>query len=72
MDPTIDEAKGRAKEAAGTLTGNDDLKAEGAAEQQAAKAQQAINKAADSAKGAVSGAADAAESAIDSVKDALS
>jgi uncharacterized protein YjbJ (UPF0337 family) len=72
MDPKIEEAKGRVKEAAGDLTGNDDLKAEGAAEQQTAKAQQAIDKAEDSAKEAVSGVAEAADSAIDSVKDALS
>jgi len=31
MDPKIEDAAGRVKEAAGTLTGNDDLKAEGAA-----------------------------------------
>jgi uncharacterized protein YjbJ (UPF0337 family) len=72
MDPKIEEAKGRAKEAAGALTGNEDLKAEGAADQAAAKAQQAADKLAESAKGVVSDVAGAAEGAIDSVRDALS
>jgi uncharacterized protein YjbJ (UPF0337 family) len=72
MDPKIEEAKGRVKEAAGTLTGNDDLKAEGAADQASAKAQQNLDDAADAAKGAVKNVADAAESAIDAVKDKLS
>lgn len=72
MDPKLEEAAGRVKEAAGTLTGNDDLKAEGAADQASAQAQQAINDVADKAKGLVQGAADAAEGVIDSVKDHLS
>jgi len=72
MDPKIEEAAGRVKEAAGALTGNDDLKAEGAADQASAKAQQALDDAADKAKDLVEGAADAAEGAIDAVKDKLS
>jgi uncharacterized protein YjbJ (UPF0337 family) len=72
MDPRIEEATGRVKEAAGALTANDDLKAEGAADQASAKAQQALDDAADKAKEAVAGMAGAAEGAIDSVKDALS
>jgi uncharacterized protein YjbJ (UPF0337 family) len=69
MDPKIEEATGRVKEAAGALTGNDDLKAEGAAEQASAKAQQTLD---DAAKGAVQNVAGAAEGAIDSIKDKLS
>jgi len=57
----IDEAKGRAKEAAGALTDNDDLKREGKADQAGAKV-----------KGAVEDAADKADDAIDAVKDKLS
>jgi uncharacterized protein YjbJ (UPF0337 family) len=72
MDPKIEEATGRVKEAAGALTGNDDLKAEGAAEQASAKAQQTLDDAADAAKGAVQNVAGAAEGAIDSIKDKLS
>ena len=72
MDPKIEEATGRVKEAAGALTGDEDLKAEGQADQAKAQAQQALNNAADKAKGVVKDVADAAEGVIDSVKDKLS
>jgi uncharacterized protein YjbJ (UPF0337 family) len=72
MDPKIDEATGRVKEAAGALTGNEDLKAEGQADQAKAQAQQALDDVADKAKGVVKDVADAAEGVIDSVKDKLS
>jgi len=72
MDPRIEDATGRVKEAAGSLTGNDELKAEGQADQAKAKAQEALDDAADKAKDAVADAADAAEGVIDSVKDKLS
>ena len=72
MDPKLEDAAGRVKEAAGTLSGNDDLKAEGAADQASAQAHEAINDAADKAKEMVEGVTDAAEGAIDAVKDKLS
>ena len=72
MDPRIEEATGRVKEAAGSLTGNDDLKAEGAADQASAKAHKALDDVADTAKGVVEGAADAAKGAIDGVTEKLS
>jgi uncharacterized protein YjbJ (UPF0337 family) len=72
MDPKIEDATGRVKEAAGALIGNDDLKAEGQADQAQAKAKQALDDAAQKAKDAVRSAAGAAEGAIDSVKDKLS
>jgi uncharacterized protein YjbJ (UPF0337 family) len=72
MDPKIEDATGRVKEAAGALTGNEDLKAEGAADQASAKAQKALDDAADAAKSAVDSVAGAAEGAIDSLKDKLS
>lgn len=71
MDPKLEEAAGRVKEAAGSLTGNDDLKAQGAQEQASAQAQQAVDAAAEKAKGIVQGVADAAEGAIDAVTDKL-
>ncbi len=49
----IDEAKGRAKEAAGALTDNDDLKNEGKADQAGAKVKEHVEKAADKAGDAV-------------------
>lgn len=59
-DPRIEDATGRAKEAVGALTGNDDLKASGEADQAAAKVHKTVDEVADAAKGA-----------IDSIKDAL-
>ncbi|MCB0857155.1 MAG: CsbD family protein [Solirubrobacterales bacterium] len=56
-DHRTDEAKGRAKEAAGALTGDDDLKNEGK-----------TDRAASSVKEKVEGAKDKAEDAVDSVK----
>lgn len=72
MDPKIEDAKGRVKEATGALTGNDDLKAEGQADQASAKAKQTLDDVADKAKDAVKDVAGAAEGVIDSVKDKLS
>lgn len=72
MDPRIEDAAGRAEEAAGALTGHDELKAEGQADQALAKPKQALDDVADKAKGAVKDVAGAAEGVIDSVKDTLS
>jgi uncharacterized protein YjbJ (UPF0337 family) len=72
MDPRIEEATGRVKEAAGALTGDENLKAEGQADQASAKAQQALDDVADKAKGVVKDVAGAAEGVIDSVKEKLS
>jgi len=60
MDINSDQAKGRVKEAAGDLTGNDKLKSEGKADQ-----------AAGDAKKVVSDVADKAEELVDKVKDAV-
>jgi len=59
-NPNIDDAKGRAKEAAGALTDNDDLKREGKADQAGAKVKETVKD-----------AADKADDAIDAVKDKL-
>lgn len=72
MDPRIEDATGRVKEAAGALTGDDDLKAEGQADQASAKAKQALDDVAETAKDAVKDVAGAAEGVIDSVKETLS
>lgn len=60
MDINSDQAKGRVKEAAGDLTGNEKLKSEGKADQ-----------AAGDAKNVVRDVADKAEELIDKVKDAV-
>jgi uncharacterized protein YjbJ (UPF0337 family) len=52
------DIKGRAKEAAGALTGDDDLKAEGQADQMAASVKDKLNRAKDKLEGAVDKAHD--------------
>ena len=53
MGGKTDVVKGRVKEAAGVLTGNDMLREEGQTDQAVGKAKQAIQKAADTVKKAV-------------------
>ena len=53
MGGKTDEVKGRIKEAAGSLTGNDELRDEGKTEQAVGKAEQAVQKTADTVKKAV-------------------
>ena len=50
MGGKIDVVKGRIKEAAGTLTGNDNLRDEGKTDQVVGKAEQAVQNAADTVK----------------------
>ena len=50
MGGKMDVAKGRIKEAAGALTGNDKLREEGKADQAVGKAKQAVQKVADTVK----------------------
>ena len=59
MDINSDQAKGRVKEAVGDLTGNDELKREGQADQ-----------AAGDVKEFVSDVSDKVEDVVDKVKDA--
>ena len=58
--PNADDIKGRVKEAAGDLTDNDDLKAEGKTDQAAGKV-----------KDVVGDVKDKADDAVDAVKDRL-
>ena len=53
MGGKSDVVKGRIKEAAGALTGNDKLREEGKTDQAVGKAKQAVQKAADTVKKAV-------------------
>ena len=53
MGGKIDEVKGRIKEAAGALTGNDKLRTEGKTDQVVGKAEQAVQDTADTVKKAV-------------------
>jgi uncharacterized protein YjbJ (UPF0337 family) len=58
MGENLDNATGRVKQAAGDLTDNDDLKAEGKADEASGKA-----------KGILDDLKDKAEGAVDAVKD---
>ena len=49
-DDRVDDLKGRAKEAAGDLTGNEDLQREGEADQAGASVKEKVNKVADAVK----------------------
>ena len=53
MSGKTDVVKGRIKEAAGALTGNDKLREEGKTDQAVGKTKQAVQKAADTVKKAV-------------------
>lgn len=73
-----EEAVGRAKHAAGNLTGNDDLKAEGVADTAQANVEQGVHEVADKAADAIDAVADASSSALetasvkaDDVEDAV-
>jgi uncharacterized protein YjbJ (UPF0337 family) len=50
-DKKIDEGKGRLKEAAGALTGDDRMKREGKADQAKSKVKDAVDKVADKITG---------------------
>lgn len=54
MPENTDDAKGRVKEAAGDLTGDDDLQREGKVDQATGKVKGAVGGAADKVKGVVS------------------
>jgi uncharacterized protein YjbJ (UPF0337 family) len=53
MGGKVDEVKGRIKEAAGALTGNDKLREEGKTDQAVGKTKEAVQEAADTVKKAV-------------------
>ena len=63
MSGKTDEVKGRIKEAAGVLTGNDKLRAEGKTDQAVGKVKQAVQQ-------VVTGVQDAAEKVVDKVTKA--
>jgi uncharacterized protein YjbJ (UPF0337 family) len=52
-DKNVDEGKGRLKEAAGSLTGDDDLKNEGKVDRAKASAKDKVDRLADRAKEAL-------------------
>lgn len=53
MSGKIDQIKGRVKEAAGTLTGNEKLRQEGKTQQAVGKVEEAVEKTAEKVKTAI-------------------
>jgi uncharacterized protein YjbJ (UPF0337 family) len=60
----VDEGKGRVKEAAGSLTGDDGLKNEGKVDQAAGEGKQKLGDAADKVGDAIGGVADKAKKTV--------
>jgi uncharacterized protein YjbJ (UPF0337 family) len=58
MAGEFDEAKGRAKEAAGALTDDDDLKTEGKVDKAAGTVKDVVEKVKDKVEGAIDGVRD--------------
>ncbi|GAC1322811.1 MAG: hypothetical protein NVSMB25_18430 [Thermoleophilaceae bacterium] len=54
-DKRVDEGKGRLKEAAGSLTGDDSMKREGKADQAKSSVKDAVDNVSDKAKGLLDG-----------------
>ena len=63
MGGKADEVKGRIKEAAGALTGNDRLRDEGKADQAVGKVKQVVENVVDTVAGAAEAAVDKAKKA---------
>lgn len=58
MGPNIEEIKGRVKQAAGAITGDRKLKADGKADEASGKAKHVVQQAADAAKDTIDKAKD--------------
>jgi uncharacterized protein YjbJ (UPF0337 family) len=71
MGEKTDQAKGRVKEAAGSLTGDKDLEAEGKADRRAGEAKEKLGHAKDKIADVVDKVDEKAEEVIDKAKDAL-
>ena len=70
MGEKADQAKGRVKEAAGVLVGDEDLEAEGKADRRAGAAKEKVEHAKDKIEEVIDEAKEKAEEVIDKVKDA--
>ena len=71
MSGKSDQAKGQVKEAAGALTGNDDLQSEGKADRRAGEAKEKAGDTKDKVKDVIDDVEAKVEGAIDKAKDAL-
>ena len=71
MSGKSDQLKGRAKEAAGILTGNEDLEAEGRADRRTGEAKEKVDHAKDKVDEVIDKAKAKVDEAADKAKDAL-
>jgi uncharacterized protein YjbJ (UPF0337 family) len=71
MGEKTDQMKGRAKEAVGSVTGNEDLEAEGTADRRAGEAKEKLEHAKDKVEAFVDKAKEKGDEAIDKAKEAL-
>ncbi len=71
MGAQSDQIKGKAKEAAGAVTGKDDLEAEGKADRRAGEAKEKVADAKDKVDEAADTVAEKTGTMIDKVKNAL-
>lgn len=65
MSGKSDQVKGRAKEAAGIISGNEDLEAEGKADRRTGESKEKVEHAKDKVKAKVDEAADKVSDALD-------
>jgi uncharacterized protein YjbJ (UPF0337 family) len=72
MSGKTDQVKGRAKEAAGSLTGNEKLESEGKADRRGGEIKQSLEHGKDKIEGFIDKARDKGEKAIDKVTSARS
>jgi uncharacterized protein YjbJ (UPF0337 family) len=71
MGAQSDQAKGHAKEAAGLLTGNEELRAEGKAERVAGEVQEQTDKVKDTVEGGLDRVQHAINDLLDAAKKAV-
>ena len=71
MGGQADQVKGHAKEAAGVVTGNEQLESEGKTDRMKGKAEEKIDETADKVAEGVESAKDKVEELADKAKDAL-
>jgi uncharacterized protein YjbJ (UPF0337 family) len=71
MSAQSDQAKGHAKEAAGLLTGDEDLQAEGKAERVAGETQEQTDKVKDTVEGGLDKVQHALNDVLDKAKQAV-
>ena len=71
MGAKSDKVTGHAKEAVGSLTGNEDLEAEGKAERHAGEAKEKVDDVKDKVEHVIDTAKDKADAVIDKMKNVL-